>query len=72
MGKPGYEAKVYPACNGFLIPLCYGAKQPDFSERGHHYTILAYYSYTVMLYPRSQALTRKKQFFEQAPGNNAM
>ena len=25
---------VYPACNGFLIPLCYSAKQPDFSERG--------------------------------------
>ena len=35
--RPSVLVKVYPACNGFPIPLCYSAKQPDFSERGHHY-----------------------------------
>ena len=40
----------------------YSAKQPDFSERGHHYTILAYY--TAMLKPRSQAFTQKIQYFQ--------
>ena len=40
-------------------------------ELGHHYTISAYYRYTVALYI-AQALTRKIPSFEQVPGNEAM
>ena len=46
--RPSVSVKGYPACNEFLIPYVVVLKQPDFSERGHQYSI-AYYGYTVML-----------------------
>ena len=52
LGLHAVFVKAYPACDGFPVPFVI-----DFSERGLqsgklfncHYTILVYYSYTVML-----------------------
>ena len=52
LGLHAVFVKVYPECDGFPVPFVI-----DFSERGLqsgklfscHYTILVYYSYTVML-----------------------
>ena len=52
LGLHAVFVKVYPECDGFPVPFVI-----DFSERGLqsgklfscHYTILVYYSYTLML-----------------------